>query len=410
MRRIPLVAALAAVLVLGIGVPVARAQTPTANPFSYVSSGLVDYTANSKPYEGFYGATLKGGCPQASELDAVLAAVKDVGLNATVGDRSGRIVGRVRTQDAGSKAKQFAKLLDVPGCRAYASDAVVSGVLAQYPQRPDAPTFANPVPVGAHVMRHDFSGTTSLGPYSGTVLEADAGSVTNLMAIRVSNPQPGELDGLVNALAPTVVYGAEVASVDGPSAKLFTTLSSWSPTADAAFVNALKSGLADTAAQPAPRSTAPVYPSGCDDAFDGFVFAGQKSALGGSLIAGGGGQVQIRVTPQVFATTADAKKYANYFNDSTACLQSVYTGSSGGQQVQPITRTPSSGLSKKAGECAVSYSANVGSPTQATRVFAVHVVPGAPRAVTVSAQFAGTPAAQSAAQTLCSMLATAYTK
>jgi hypothetical protein len=43
-------------------------------------------------------------------------------------------------------------------------------------------------------------------------------------------------------------------------------------------------------------------------------------------------------------------------------------------------------------------------------VFAVHVVPGAPRAVTVIAQFGGTPAAQAALPTLCSMLATAYTK
>ena len=410
MRRIPVMAALVVALVAGTGLPSARAQSATTNPFSYVSSGLVDYSANSKPYEGFYGATLKAGCPQASDLDAIVAKAEDVGLDATVGYRNGRIVGRVRTQDVGAKAKQFAKLLDSPGCRAYASDAVVSGVLAQYPQRPDAPTFAAPTSVSADVMRHDFSGTSSLGPFSGTVLEADAGNVTNLMAIRVSNPQPGELDGLVNALAPTVLYGAEVASVDGPSAKQFTTLSSWSATSDAAFLNALKPAFADAAAQPAPRATAPVYPQGCDDAFDGYVYSGQKSALSGSAVQGGGGQVQIRLTPQVFATTADAKRYANYFADATTCLQSIFSANTSGQPVQPLTRTPASGLSKKAGECAVLYSANVGSPTAVTRVFAVHLVPGAPRAVTVSAQFGGTPAAQAALPTLCSMLASAYTK
>jgi hypothetical protein len=409
MRRIPVMVALMVAIVLGAGLP-ARAETTTTNPFSYVSSGLVDYSPNSKPYEGFYSATLKTGCPKASEVDAIVASAKDVGLNATVGDRNGRIEGRVRTQDEGSKAKPFAKLLDSPGCRAYASDAVVSGVLAQYPQRPDAPTFAAPTPVSADVMRHDFSGTSSVGPFGGTVLEADAGTVTNLMAIRVSNPQPGELDGLVNALAPTVLYGAEVASVAGPSAKQFTDLSSWSATADAAFLNALKAAFADAAAQPMPRTTAPVYPQGCDDAFDGFVYSGQKSALGGSAVQGAGGQVQIRLTPQVFASTADAKKYASYFSDATTCLQSIFSANAVGQAVQPLTRTPSSGLSKKAGECAVLYSANLGSPPVVTRVFAVHVVPGAPRAVTVSAQFGGTPAAQAALPTLCSMLATAYTK
>jgi hypothetical protein len=409
MRRITVMVVLVAIAALGAGVPVARAQTTTTNPFSYASSGLVDYSANSKPYEGFYGAALKAGCPQASEVDAIVAAAEDVGINATVGDRNGRIVGRVRTQDVGSKAKKLAALLDAPGCRAYASDVVVSGTLAQYPQRPEAPTFAAPTDIGG-VMRHDFSGTSTLGPFTGAVLEADAGNVTNLMAIRVSNAQPGELDGLVNALAPTVRYGAEVASVGGPSAKQFTNLSSWATTADAAFLNGLKTAFADAAAQPMPRTTAPVYPQGCDDAYDGFVYSGQKSALGGSAVQGGGGQVQIRLTPQVFATTGDAKKYASYFADATTCLQGVFGANAGGQALQPITRTPASGLSKKAGECAVSYAANLGSPPVATRVFAVHVVPGAPRAVTVSAQFAGTPAAQSAAQTLCSMLATAYTK
>jgi hypothetical protein len=153
-----------------------------------------------------------------------------------------------------------------------------------------------------------------------------------------------------------------------------------------------------------------VYPQGCEDAFDGFVYSGQKSALGGSAVQGGGGQVQVRLTPQVFASVADAKKYASYFADSTTCLQSIFSANTSGQPVQPLTRTPASGLSKKAGECAVLYSANVGSPTAVTRVFAVHVVPGAPRAVTVTAQFAGSPAAQAALSTLCSTLATAYTK
>jgi len=41
-------------------------------------------------------------------------------------------------------------------------------------------------------------------------------------------------------------------------------------------------------------------------------------------------------------------------------------------------------------------------------VFAVHLVPGQPRALTVSGQFAGTPTAQQAATGLCAALAASY--
>lgn len=407
-RRLGLVA-LTVVAAFALAGPSARAGGETGNPYSYVITNFVDYSANSKPYEGYFGTGLQSACPDATAIDAAVAKGTDVGVNATVGDRNGRVVARVRTQDQGVAAKKARAALRTPACLAYASDAVVSGALAQYPTRPAAPTFAPATMDVGGVTRLDFSGSATTGPFVGAVLMANAGSIVNLAAVRVDKAQPGELDTIVNALAPTVRYAAEVASVAPPASKLFTQLATWGSAGDAAYLDALKAGFPDSTAAPAPRAAAPAYPAGCDDAFDAFVYAGQRSALGGTAFVGGGNQARVRVTPQVFATPKEVKAYTKHFDDLSTCMQGVYTASAGGQPLA-VTRAPTDGASRKAGECAVMYTVGIGSPVAATTLFGVYAAPKAPRAVTVTGLFGSTPAAQTAATGLCAALDSAYGK
>lgn len=406
----PVVSVVAALMAPALSTPlrVGAQTTPIGNPLSYAISGWIDYSATSKPHEGFYGEVLRDGCPNAAALDTALSAADDVGVNGTVGDRTGRIVGRVHTRDLGPKSAKAIAALDDPGCLAYAGDTVVSGTLSQYTARPDAPIFGVAATDAGGVTRLDFNGVGSTGPFAGTLLAATAGNVVNTAAVRIANPQPGELDSIVTNLAPTVRYGAAVASVPAPSARQFGALADWAPAGDQAYLEALQATFTDATPTAAPRTTAPAYPDGCDDAFDAFVNAGQRSALGGTQFTGGGGQVQVRVTPQVFANPKDAKKYARHFDDLTACTQAVFTAGAGGQTVQPVTRTPATGQAKKSGECTVLYSADVGSPPVGSLVFGVQLVPDQPRALTITGRFAATAEGRQIATELCAALASAY--
>jgi hypothetical protein len=365
----------------------ASAQTDAARGQLHVTDvpGLGWIDRYAAPFEDGYADQLTSACPAASELTTVRTAPAVDGTGTQLGDRLARGMTRIETvrlADADQARRAFTQMASSPPCLAYAADHVLSGVLSsrQYPTRPPLPTLAPAVSDTDGLLRLDFTGRATIGPFAGALLAVRVDDAISLAAVRVHNPLGAEVNPVVDVVAPAFRYEAAVAAGPAPDQRQMDALARVTARVPAIVTGVTAGGVADATAQPFARQGAPTMPPACRAVFDAYAYSGQHAATAGTTVRGAGGQFQLQLETFAFPGAAEAKRYVGYFADAAGCTGAVWAAP--GTPSAAVVRSPAKAGTTARHGCAVTYTTSAEPTATVAPVRGLGVVAVGDRAAT----------------------------